>query len=158
MVSFCQCEMCKEVEKKNKYSLCKYCNEYHDWKTVCSKQVIDIEKEINTITPKDCTYYLELENGKYTVYIDKKTNAFKALRHGEPWRDLCGDNLIFYLMIELIEANSENSCLQDKIAGLEQELPLDKNMTEAIRVIKTLEDTIDGLEHELTLDEWERKT
>jgi len=82
------------------------------------------------IDPKNCTYYLELENGKYTVYIEKDTNDFKALRHGEPWRDLCGDNLIFFLMVELIESNEENKCLQDKIKDLE---------------------------HELTLDEWERK-
>lgn len=109
MTTFCQCEMCNKMGEKHKHT--------------SVTQMVEID-------PKNCTYYLELENGKYTVYIEKDTNDFKALRHGEPWRDLCGDNLIFFLMVELIESNEENKCLQDKIKDLE---------------------------HELTLDEWERK-
>lgn len=41
---------------------------------------------------------IELDNGKYTVVYDE-TNSHpeKCLRYGEEWRDLVGDNLIFWL-------------------------------------------------------------
>jgi hypothetical protein len=44
---------------------------------------------------------IELANGKYTVIYDfdhPDYCIFKALRYGEEWRDLNGDNLIFYLV------------------------------------------------------------
>ncbi len=43
-------------------------------------------------------------DGKYTVVIDGGT--LTALRHGEPWRDLCGDNLIYWLAVELQAARA----------------------------------------------------
>ena len=59
-----------------------------------------------------CEYYLELEGGKYTVF-QEKGGALKALRYGGPWQDLCGNNLVFYLMVELIEAKKEIARLND---------------------------------------------
>lgn len=42
-------------------------------------------------------------DGKYTV---RKTvsGGLHALRYGEPWRDLCGDKLVYQLAAELQEA------------------------------------------------------
>jgi len=94
MTTFCQCEMCVTVRKKPN-----------------NKPIITAtQKKIN---PEDCDYYLELENGKYTVYQEKQ-GSLKALRYGEPWRDLCGDNLVFYLMVELSEAKDLLKMLGEK--------------------------------------------
>ena len=41
---------------------------------------------------------IELENGKYTIIYNEKPFEFKALRYGEEWRDLTGDNLILALI------------------------------------------------------------
>lgn len=83
MPTFCDCAVCKEIKNK-------------------------IEKRDKTV-PGILTYeyYVEVGNGKYAVYMEKN-GTLKALRYGEPWRDLCGDNLVYNLMVELIEA-------QDKI-------------------------------------------
>lgn len=57
---------------------------------------------------------VELENGKYTVKQDKD-GKFYALRHGEEWRDLCGDNLILFLAYEVDalreKVNAVKNCL-----------------------------------------------
>lgn len=43
-----------------------------------------------------------LDSGKYTVVYDESGSyPKKCLRNGEPWRDLTGDNLIFWLCAEL---------------------------------------------------------
>jgi hypothetical protein len=42
---------------------------------------------------------IDLDNGKYTVRQNEK--RLYALRYGEPWRDLLGDNLILYLAYEV---------------------------------------------------------
>ena len=47
-----------------------------------------------------------IDNGKYKVVMSKKGNL-KALRHGEEWRDCCGDNLIYQLAFELDEARKK---------------------------------------------------
>jgi hypothetical protein len=46
--------------------------------------------------------------GEYEVIEDFKNGTFKALRHGEEWKDLIGDNLTLALI--------------DKIEELEQEI------------------------------------
>lgn len=38
-----------------------------------------------------------LDNGKYIVTMED--NKVTATRHGEPWRDLTGDNLVFHLLV-----------------------------------------------------------
>jgi len=67
---------------------------------------MEVNKKKPIVVAADCDYYLELEDGKYTVYQEKQ-GSIKALRYGEPWRDLCGDNLVFYLMVELSEAKEK---------------------------------------------------
>ncbi len=39
-------------------------------------------------------------SGKYTVVMDDK-GYLSALRYGEPWRDCCGDNLVYALASEV---------------------------------------------------------
>jgi hypothetical protein len=57
---------------------------------------------------------IELENGKYRVILPKDHEMY-ALRRGEKWRDLCGDNLIYYLAVEVQELRekieSAKNCL-----------------------------------------------
>lgn len=48
---------------------------------------------------------IDLCEGKYT-YIRYKNGGQKALRYGEEWRDLTGDNLVYWLVVELLQARS----------------------------------------------------
>lgn len=36
---------------------------------------------------------IKLEEGKYFWLFDERSGCQEALHHGEPWRDLAGDNL-----------------------------------------------------------------
>lgn len=49
------------------------------------------------------TEQVTVADGKYTVVIGAD-GSLSALRHGEPWRDLTGDKLVYCLAAELIEA------------------------------------------------------
>lgn len=40
-------------------------------------------------------------HGKYTVEFEESTGKITSLRHGEPWRDLQGDNLILAMLMEI---------------------------------------------------------
>ena len=53
--------------------------------------------------------------GKYRVCIDENTGRLFALRHDEPWRDCCGDNLIFNLAHELEEARKTIKRLKEEV-------------------------------------------
>lgn len=53
---------------------------------------------------------IELEDGKYTYLLDE--GAQKALRYGEPWRDLCGDKFIYSMACEIERLQAENAELQ----------------------------------------------
>jgi hypothetical protein len=57
---------------------------------------------------------VEVNDGKYTVVIHDN-GRLEALRHGESWRWLTGDNLVFCLAAELYEA-------REKIIRLEGEI------------------------------------
>ena len=57
---------------------------------------------------------IELDNGKYTIIGD--VSSLKALRYDEEWRDLTGDNLIYWLAVELEAARREIKKLKfDKV-------------------------------------------
>jgi len=45
---------------------------------------------------------VDVNDGKYTVVMSQK-GELKALRYGEEWRDCCGDNLIYWLAMELLQ-------------------------------------------------------
>lgn len=80
----------------------------------------------HTPGPWDFFMQQDYDNGKYTVIFDEKTGKMEALRHGEPWQDLSGNNLVYWMLVEhqrtleqraeLLEAlkliaNAENSAL-----------------------------------------------
>lgn len=54
-----------------------------------------------------------LEDGKYTVLHENGINL-RALRHGEPWRELTGDGLVL-AMAQRIEE------LQEQLQAIESE-------------------------------------
>jgi hypothetical protein len=45
---------------------------------------------------------VDVADGKYVVHINE--GKLTASRYGNPWRDLTGDNLIYWLAVELAEA------------------------------------------------------
>lgn len=50
----------------------------------------------------DKTEDINVGDDKYTVQFNPYTGEFKALRHGEPWRDLSGDKLVYCMYTEII--------------------------------------------------------
>jgi hypothetical protein len=44
---------------------------------------------------------INLADGKYTYVFEEGKQ--QALRYGEPWRDLTGDNLIYYMACRIVE-------------------------------------------------------
>lgn len=52
---------------------------------------------------------IDVCNGKYTVIFDDETGKMTTLRYGEPWNNnnIQGDNLVYYLAMELQEAREE---------------------------------------------------
>ena len=61
---------------------------------------------------------IKLDDGKYTIVYDK-TGSYpvKCLRYGEDWRDLFGDNLIYFLCarIEELEYRINHEYLNSKV-------------------------------------------
>lgn len=49
---------------------------------------------------------VSVADGKYTVKMSQ-AGRLHALRYGEPWRDCVGDNLIYYLAVELQETRGQ---------------------------------------------------
>lgn len=47
---------------------------------------------------------IDVNHKKYTIIFDESTGKLSALRYNEPWRDLTGDKLIYWLAMELQEA------------------------------------------------------
>ena len=56
--------------------------------------------------------YVHVADGKYTVIFGD--GNLQALRYGAYWRDCCGDNLIYWLAVELNDARKEITKLQKK--------------------------------------------
>jgi len=48
---------------------------------------------------------IDLNDGKYSVINDD--GRLTALRHGEPWRNLSGDNLIYWMFVEIVSLKAE---------------------------------------------------
>ena len=42
----------------------------------------------------------DFADGKYTVVHDQ--GKLIALRYGEPWQDLAGNNLVYYMLMEVL--------------------------------------------------------
>lgn len=56
--------------------------------------------------------------GKYTVI--QETGIMHALRNGEHWRDLTGDNLIYWMLVEVDELKGKQHELMEEIAALRE--------------------------------------
>ncbi|MDQ0174454.1 hypothetical protein [Bacillus chungangensis] len=55
---------------------------------------------------------IELDGGKYTVVNELDDGkGFYALRHGETWRNLVGDNLVLAMFREIETLKEENERL-----------------------------------------------
>lgn len=52
------------------------------------------------------SWKVSVDGGKYTVLSDGKGRLF-AERYDEPWQDLTGNNLVYWLAVELLEAREE---------------------------------------------------
>lgn len=50
------------------------------------------------------TEKIELEDGKYTVTYNQ--GELKALRYGEPWREMIGDKLMYAMFCRIHELES----------------------------------------------------
>ena len=50
--------------------------------------------------------FIELDNGKYTIIYDENNQyPEKCLRYGAEWKNLTGDNLIFFLCAMIEDSN-----------------------------------------------------
>lgn len=56
-------------------------------------------------------YKESFDNGKYTAIFYEK-GGLTALRYGEPWRDLTGDNLFYWMLVEVAGLREENRRLK----------------------------------------------
>jgi hypothetical protein len=66
-------------------------------------------------------------DGKYRVIMgDGKDPNFRALRYNEEWRDLCGDNFVYWLAVELQEAREKLNFVNKSI-DLANKLCYDQN-------------------------------
>ena len=65
---------------------------------------------------------ISLDNGKYTIVYDK-TNSFpeKVLRYREEWRNVVGDNLIFWLCAEIERLREINDERKRELFGEDYE-------------------------------------
>lgn len=64
---------------------------------------------------------MDFNDGKYTVISDN--GRLTALRNGEPWnRDITGDNLIYWMLVEAIRLKEERDASAAKLANVEGQL------------------------------------
>lgn len=68
-------------------------------------------------------------DGKYTVVYDQ--GHLTALRYGETWRDLSGDNLIYWMLVEAIKYKAQSSRLTQQLEIVSRNL--DKGMSRSIQ-------------------------
>ena len=67
---------------------------------------------------------IELEDGKYTYINDDQGQ--RALRYGEPWRDLAGDKFVYCLAAEIEAIRAENEALKQQVEqGKREAVPED---------------------------------
>lgn len=56
---------------------------------------------------------MDFDDGKYTVVSDN--GRLKALRYGQPWRDLTGDHLVYAMLVKAIQLKEERDALAAKL-------------------------------------------
>lgn len=65
---------------------------------------------------------MDFDSGKYTVVYDN--GRLKALRYGQPWRDLIGDNLVYAMLVKASQLQAERDALAAKLKELEGQEPV----------------------------------
>lgn len=66
---------------------------------------------------------MDFNDGKYTVISDN--GRLTALRNGEPWnRDITGDNLIYWMLVEAIRLKEERDASAAKLKEQEGQEPV----------------------------------
>ena len=60
---------------------------------------------------------LDFNDGKYT-YILHDDGTQEALRYGEPWRKLIGNNLIYWMGVEVHNLRTKNAALRAEVERL----------------------------------------
>ena len=71
---------------------------------------------------------INLENGKYTISHEDGLN-FNCRRHGNEWRDLTGDSLMFAMFNEMMDLYDANVTLVEKLeeCGIDIEEIMNEN-------------------------------
>lgn len=65
---------------------------------------------------------IKLNDGEYTIIYDENNQCpVKCLRYGQDWKDLTGDNLIFYLCNKITELTEKLADKELEIEDLEEE-------------------------------------
>lgn len=132
MPTFCNCDTCKAVKKRILNTKCPYCGDHHDKRIHCIQEMnrtgdymLNADETMKNLKKKGYslvtekseykdkyTYLLHVANKKYTLF-QKEDGTFEAHRYGKEWRDLTGDNLVFNLMVELIDAKAKiKECIE----------------------------------------------
>lgn len=81
-------------------------------------RVVQIEEDQTGAEAKEDArpaYDVNLENGKYRLLLDEQ--GFRALRYGEPWRDLTGDKMVLCLVQEIERLREYNAKLTQMLKG-----------------------------------------
>ena len=84
----------------------------------------------------------DFDDGKYTVIFDEKTYRLEALRYGEPWQDLCGNNLVYFMLSAYDSTRLETAQLQARVAELE---------AARVTLVAQLHEALDQIERTLHL-------
>lgn len=58
---------------------------------------------------------IELDGGKYSVVLNEDTFHLSALRYGEPWRVLRGDNLVLSMFYEILKLRYDMTLEKTKV-------------------------------------------
>lgn len=74
----------------------------------------------------------DFDDGKYTVIFDEKTGKMEALRHGSPWQELSGNNLIYFMLSAVDTSTQTVAQLQARVAELEAALRIARQALEKI--------------------------
>lgn len=61
----------------------------------------------------------EFDNGKYAVE-QTPDYRLRAFRHGEPWQDLTGNNLVYWMLCEVEALKQQREELKQALAGLDE--------------------------------------
>lgn len=56
---------------------------------------------------------MDFADGMYTVIYDN--GKLTALRYGEPWQDLIGNKLVYFMLMEAMALKAQNAALSDAL-------------------------------------------